>query len=177
MLKLKKNNSGAKGLKAAAMLVWLFGYVLLFGNIKCKLVCVLNYGQWQGDVLMTGNIASFSLLALYGTEWLASCPDCFMSRGKKLSSPRDGRTSFLSLPTITSHSLNLWPFYCSDFDIPTPVWLWHNNNNNNNNKGATGTISKTFRKYGSNIPGKHEVKEPQKTAILGTAHILRKGLT
>ena len=36
--------------------------------------------------------------------------------------------------------------------------------------GATGTISKSFRKYVSNIPGKHEVKEPQKTAILGTAH-------
>ena len=40
--------------------------------------------------------------------------------------------------------------------------------------GATGTISKTFRKYVSNIPGKHEVKELQKTAILGTAHILQK---
>ena len=39
--------------------------------------------------------------------------------------------------------------------------------------GATGTISKSFRKYVSNIPGKHEVKELQKTAILGTAHILR----
>jgi len=39
--------------------------------------------------------------------------------------------------------------------------------------GATGTISKSFRKYVRNIPGKHEVKEPQKTAILGTAHILR----
>jgi len=42
--------------------------------------------------------------------------------------------------------------------------------------GATGTISKSFRKYVSNIPGKHEVKEPQKTAILGTVHILRKVL-
>ena len=41
--------------------------------------------------------------------------------------------------------------------------------------GATGTISKTFRKYVSNIPGNHEV-ELQKTAILGTAHILRKVL-
>jgi len=40
--------------------------------------------------------------------------------------------------------------------------------------GATDTISKSFRKYVSNIPGKHEVKELQKTAILGTAHILRK---
>ena len=42
--------------------------------------------------------------------------------------------------------------------------------------GATGTISKSFRKYVSNIPGKHEVKELQKTAILGTAHTLRKVL-
>ena len=42
--------------------------------------------------------------------------------------------------------------------------------------GATGTVSKSFRKYVSNIPGKHEVKELQKTAIFGTAHILRKVL-
>jgi hypothetical protein len=33
--------------------------------------------------------------------------------------------------------------------------------------GATGTISKSFRKYVSTIPGSHEVKELQKTAILG----------
>jgi hypothetical protein len=43
--------------------------------------------------------------------------------------------------------------------------------------GATGTISKSFRKYVSNIPGNHKIREPQKTAILGTAHILRKVLT
>jgi len=42
--------------------------------------------------------------------------------------------------------------------------------------GATGTISKSFRKYVSNIPGKQGVKELQKTAILDTAHILRKVL-
>jgi len=42
--------------------------------------------------------------------------------------------------------------------------------------GATGTISKSFRKYVSNIPGKHEVKELQRAAILGTAHVLRKVL-
>jgi len=42
--------------------------------------------------------------------------------------------------------------------------------------GVTGTISKSFRKYISNIPGNHEMKELQKTAILGTAHILRKVL-
>ena len=43
--------------------------------------------------------------------------------------------------------------------------------------GVTGTTSKSLRKYISNIPGNHEVKELQKTAILGTAHILRKVLT
>jgi hypothetical protein len=42
--------------------------------------------------------------------------------------------------------------------------------------GETGTISKSFRKYVSTIPGKHEVKELHKTAILDTAHILRKVL-
>jgi len=42
--------------------------------------------------------------------------------------------------------------------------------------GATGNISNSFRKYMTNIPGKHEVKELQKTAILSTAHILRKVL-
>ena len=47
------------------------------------------------------------------------------------------------------------------------------------NKGDTSNnrISKSFRKYISTIPGNHEVKELQKTAILGTAHILRKVLT
>jgi hypothetical protein len=38
--------------------------------------------------------------------------------------------------------------------------------------GANGTISKSFRKYVSNIPGNHDVRELQ-----GTAHILRKVLT
>ena len=41
---------------------------------------------------------------------------------------------------------------------------------------ATGTIKKSIGKYPSNISGKHEIKELQKTAILGTAHTLRKVL-
>jgi hypothetical protein len=41
---------------------------------------------------------------------------------------------------------------------------------------ATGTISKSFIKYVSTIPGNHDVRELQKTAILGTAHILWKVL-
>jgi hypothetical protein len=43
--------------------------------------------------------------------------------------------------------------------------------------GAAGTISKLFRKYLRNLPGKHEIKELHETAILETAHSLRKVLT
>jgi hypothetical protein len=42
--------------------------------------------------------------------------------------------------------------------------------------GTTGTIPKSFIKYLSNVPGIHEVKELQKTVLLGTAQILRKVL-
>ena len=35
---------------------------------------------------------------------------------------------------------------------------------------ATGTISKSLRQNLSNIPGKHEIKELQKAAVLVTAH-------
>jgi hypothetical protein len=42
--------------------------------------------------------------------------------------------------------------------------------------GATRTISKFVRKYLSSVPGKHDIKEPQKTAVLGTAHTLREVL-
>jgi len=41
---------------------------------------------------------------------------------------------------------------------------------------ATGTISKSLREYLSNMPGEHEIKEIQKTAVLGTAHVLRRVL-
>jgi hypothetical protein len=37
--------------------------------------------------------------------------------------------------------------------------------------GSSGSISKSIRKYLSNILGKCGVKKIQKTAILGTAHI------
>jgi hypothetical protein len=39
---------------------------------------------------------------------------------------------------------------------------------------AIGSISKSFRKYPSKIPGKQDVQEVQKTAAFGTAHLLRK---
>jgi len=39
--------------------------------------------------------------------------------------------------------------------------------------GATGTILKSLRQYMSNTQGKHEMKELQKIATLGTADILQ----
>jgi hypothetical protein len=39
--------------------------------------------------------------------------------------------------------------------------------------GATGTTAKSLSQYLSNIPGKQEIKELQKTALFGAAHILR----
>jgi len=40
--------------------------------------------------------------------------------------------------------------------------------------GATETTSKSHNQNSNNISGKHEIKELQKTAVLGAAHILRK---
>ena len=40
----------------------------------------------------------------------------------------------------------------------------------------TGTISQSLGHYLNNIPGNHEIKELQKTAILVTAHLLLKVL-
>jgi hypothetical protein len=42
--------------------------------------------------------------------------------------------------------------------------------------GTTITISTSFRQYLSNVPVKHDIKELQITAILSTAHVLRKVL-
>jgi hypothetical protein len=42
--------------------------------------------------------------------------------------------------------------------------------------GISETISKSFRKYPSNVPGKQDIKQLQTTAILNTAHIFGKVL-
>jgi len=82
----------------------------------------------------------------------------------------------------TIRLLETW--FCFGYIILNALHIGNGNSNNNNNKsvipviiGATGTISKSFRKYVSDIPGNHDVKELQKTVILGTAHIFRKVLT
>jgi hypothetical protein len=42
--------------------------------------------------------------------------------------------------------------------------------------GATGIASKCLQKYLETIPGQHTIDSLQKTAILGTLHIIRKVL-
>jgi hypothetical protein len=39
--------------------------------------------------------------------------------------------------------------------------------------GATRIVTRSVRKNLENIPGKHSIDSPQKTAILGTSHIIR----
>jgi hypothetical protein len=45
-------------------------------------------------------------------------------------------------------------------------------NNSDASSNKDKSVSESFRKYLSNIPGKHDVKELEKTAILGTVHIV-----
>ena len=42
--------------------------------------------------------------------------------------------------------------------------------------GTAGTVLDSSRKRQINMPAKHEMKEPHKTAILGTALVLRKAI-
>ena len=42
--------------------------------------------------------------------------------------------------------------------------------------GATGIVTRSLRKNLEAVPGKHSVDSLQKTAILGTSHIIRKVL-
>jgi len=42
--------------------------------------------------------------------------------------------------------------------------------------GATGMVTRSLRKNLETVPGKHSVDSLQKTAILGTSHIIRKVL-
>jgi hypothetical protein len=41
---------------------------------------------------------------------------------------------------------------------------------------ATGIVTKGLKKYLKTIPGKHSIDSLQKTAVLGTSHIMRKVL-
>ena len=42
--------------------------------------------------------------------------------------------------------------------------------------GATGIVTRSLRKNLQTITGKHSIDSPQKTAILGTSHVIRKEL-
>ena len=42
--------------------------------------------------------------------------------------------------------------------------------------GATGIVTRSLRKNLEAVPGKHSIDSQQKTAILGTSHIIRKVL-
>jgi len=58
------------------------------------------------------------------------------------------------------------------YDLNTALVEGKNRNNASSNRGNWDYL-KSFRKYLSNIPGKHEIN---KSDVLGTAHLLRKVL-
>ena len=42
--------------------------------------------------------------------------------------------------------------------------------------GATGIVTRSLKKNSEAVPGKHSIDSLQKTAILGTSHIIRQVL-
>ena len=42
--------------------------------------------------------------------------------------------------------------------------------------GATGIVTRSLRKNLEAVPGEHSIDSPQKTAVLGRSHIIRKVL-
>jgi hypothetical protein len=52
--------------------------------------------------------------------------------------------------------------------------MWKVKQNYTCNNGSNRNLSQYLSKYLSNIPVKHEIKEIQKTALLVSAHMLRK---
>ena len=104
---------------------------------------------------------------------------------------KEGLKDKIFNPSFNGRNTTKCQYFCDDINSDNKVntYGYEKPNNSNNNKQRMwsvkkeaipviigATISKSFRKYVSNIPGKHEVTELEKTATLGTAHILRKVL-
>ena len=53
------------------------------------------------------------------------------------------------------------------------AYAYNNNNNSNNNNNK---VTRSLKKSLEAVQGKHSIDSPQKTAILGTSHIIRKVL-
>jgi hypothetical protein len=70
-------------------------------------------------------------------------------------------TSHIKYKNLSIEIQRMWNMKC--FVIPVII-------------GATGIVSKNLQKYPETIPGQHSIDSLQKTAILGTSHIIRKVL-
>jgi hypothetical protein len=77
-----------------------------------------------------------------------------------------------------------WNAYLSKRSLIKLTLSGRNNNNNRELKctiipiviGATGIVTRSLRKNLEAVPGKRSIDSLQKTAILGTSHIIRKVL-
>ena len=65
---------------------------------------------------------------------------------------------------------------CCSPIVRISVFEQNNNNNNNNNNRVTGIVTRSVRKNLEAVSVKHSIDSLQKTAKLGTSHIIRKVL-
>ena len=100
---------------------------------------------------------------------------------EKIQSNKDAQktNSFYTRPTLLLFT------YDDDDDLDDDDDDDDDDNNNNLNLkftiipvviGATGIVTRSLRKNLEAVPGKHSIDSLQKTAILGTSHIIRKVL-
>ena len=93
---------------------------------------------------------------------------------------RDTTTTTTTNTTTTTTNNNNNNRHNRTFQVPTNVepemYDYTNNNWSHCNSiiGATGIVTRSLRKNLEAVPGKHSIDSLQKTAIHGTAHIIRK---
>ena len=78
-----------------------------------------------------------------------------------MSSPQKLNTTIIIKVKIQEFIQRMWNLKCTI----TPVII-----------GATGIVMRSLRQNVEAVPGKHSIDSLQKTAILGTSHIIREVL-
>jgi len=84
--------------------------------------------------------------------------------------------SYISTPLLGLRDLFWGKLYVIIIIIINTAHVECKNKGETSNNRVDWDYFKVIQKICEQIPGKHEVKELQKTTILGTAHILRKVL-
>ena len=86
---------------------------------------------------------------------------CGNTRTQKCRAKRSGKEVKYSYKDLCIEMQRMWNLKCTI--IPVII-------------GATGIVTRSLKKNLEAVPGKHSIDSLQKTAILGTSHIIRKVL-